>query len=877
MPDSKSNRGRYHLLLAYVAVLATSRPSFAAETAPSVEIVSVSSGRRYSIGTAEIGKPAYVDRRYAIRVLPKSLVGSVLVLSSMDDDYAAADDHLQLQLKAPATVTVATDRRGHSRPEWLKDWTPSKESISVDDVAYHLSERSFSAGKVTLGGNDRRRTGAPNNYVVLIVPGTPAPPFPAAEFATKVRPLLATQCFDCHGPNQQEGGLRLDVRRRAFAGGDTGVAITPGSSRDSELLARVVSTDAAHRMPQGSDPLSVDKVTLLRRWIEGGAPWPDDLAGKEDLSDHWSFRPIERPPVPAVRHRAWIRNPIDAFVLDRLERASLAPSPEADRRTLLRRLRLDLTGLPPSAEEIHDFVEDDHPDAYERVVDRFLASPQFGERWAKHWLDLARFAESDGYENDNPRPHAWRYRNWVIDAINDDLPFDEFTHQQLAGDLLPEAGAGQRIATAFHRNTLYNSAGGADKEEFRTRAVKDRASSTAAIWMGLTLNCSECHSHKYDPIAHREFYQFYAYFNDAEDASEDNVPVVKATQREARVHKRGNFLDLGPRVDPGVPGFLPPSVPRASRGDRLDLARWLTSANHPLTARVAVNHLWQHLFGAGLVSTPENFGRKGEPPSHPELLDWLACEFMGQPAVADNHSTTHTTTPAAVPSGRRAWSRKALIRQIVLSATYRQSSVHREEPPAADPDNRLLWRQNRFRVEAETVRDLALTASGLIDATVGGPSVQPSMPRGLGKLGELKGERFVEPHGNPHRRGLYVHMQRTFPYPMFAAFDAPDGNQCTMSRDRSTTPMQALTLLNEPALDECARSLGKRLMQASNDRDARIATAFEQCLSRPPTPSEFEVIRTLIVSLSNAGASETDIWHGVARTLLNLDEFITRE
>ena len=828
-----------------------------------VTIQRVASQRKYDLGKAAIGELAYIDRKLAFRKLPKSLLGQVVVRTSMDDDYAEAPDHLVLKLSWPARVYVGVDQRGHAPAQWLKDWKKASDTLSVEEIPYHIYERKFAAGSVTLGGNERKTTGANSNYIVIVVPEKAVPAFAAADFAGKIQPLLAARCVSCHGPDMQEGGLRLDIRRRAMIGGDTGPAIPANSGESSELIARITSMDETKRMPQGDDKLSNPEITLLTHWIEAGAVWPEELAGEEDHSDHWSFRGIQRPEVPSTVRRDWSRTPIDAFVLAKLEQAGLAPSPEANRSTLIRRLSLDLLGFPPSPDDVQSFVDDQRPDAFEQLVDRLLESKNFGERWGKHWLDLARFAESDGYENDNPRSHAWRYRDWVINAINDDLPFDQFTIQQLAGDLLPEAGPNERIATAFHRNTLHNGAGGADAEEFRSKAVKDRTAVTGAVWMGLTLNCCECHTHKYDPIAHREYYQFYAFFNNADHAQEGDVPTLKAAERITTIHKRGSFLDPGLEVSAGVPAFLPALSVRGIAADRLDLARWLVSPEHPLTARVFVNHVWQHVFGQGLVPTPENFGLKGERPTHPELLDWLAAEFAGLPA-----DTSLSITP---------WSRKSLIRLLVTSSAYRQASIQPKTPPAADPENRLLWRQNRFRVEAETVRDLALAVSGLLDPAIGGPSIQPPLPKGLSQLSELKNERFQESSGSPHRRGVYIHMQRTFPYPMISTFDGPDGNQCTMLRDRSTTPMQALALLNEPALDECARALGRKLMAATEDEVGRIHAGFTWCLSRPPQDDELRVLRELVAEQRRAKAKEEDVWHGVARTLLNLDELITRE
>ncbi len=689
------------------------------------------------------------------------------------------------------------------------------------------------------------------------------------DFLSTIRPILASKCYSCHGPDAQEGGLRLDIRRRAMQGGDSGLAIHPRASKSSELIARLQLEDPKRRMPLDSDPLTQAEIDLLTQWIDAGAVWPDEVAGQEPAPDHWAFRPIVCPPVPVTNRSDWGRTPVDAFILAKLDQPGLSPSPQADRRTLIRRLNFDLLGLPPSPEAVQEFLEDPRPDAYERLVDRLLGSMHFGERWAKHWLDLARFAESDGYENDKPRPHAWRYRDWVIQAMNDDLSFDQFTIHQLAGDLLDESKPEHRIATAFHRNTLHNSAGGADQEEFRTKAVKDRTAVTGAIWMGLTLNCCECHTHKYDPITHREYYQLYAFFNNAGDSHEGDAPTIQAEHRVTQVHKRGNFLDPGLEVEAAGPAFLPELRPRGEKADRLDLARWLVSSEHPLTSRVAVNHIWQHLFGQGLVSTPENFGKKGELPSHPELLDWLAAGFSGLPV---SHSSRETSSQYMTP-----WSRKSLIRLIVCSSVYRQASNRPEIVPTADPDNRWLWRQNRFRHEAETMRDLALMASGLLDDSIGGPSIQPPLPRSLSQLSELKNERFQEAEGSPHRRGLYVFMQRTFPYPMFATFDAPDGNLCAMQRDRSTTPLQALTLLNDPAMDECARSLGRRMIESSPEEQQRIKRGFELCLSRIPESTEQAIIEDLIAEQKRRDADETAIWFGVARTLLNLDETISRE
>ena len=703
-----------------------------------------------------------------------------------------------------------------------------------------------------------RTTGLPAGLLLTLLM-TLAPATARAgetDFARDIRPILS-RCIRCHGPKKQKGGLRLDVRRRALAGGDTGPAIVPRRAAASELLRRVTAQDEDWRMPPSGKPLAAADIARLRTWIDKGAAWPDELAGKEEYDNHWAFKPVRRPAVPQPRTAARVRNAVDAFVLARLEKHGLSLSPEAGKRVLLRRLYLDLIGLPPSPAQVKAFLNNPAPNAYENVVDRLLASPHFGERWARHWLDLARFAESDGYENDRLRPNAWRFRDWVVAAINADMPFDQFTVEQLAGDLLPGATASQRSATGFHRNTLHNSAASADKEEFRVRAVRDRVDTTGTTWLGLTLGCAKCHSHKYDPVTQREYYQLYAFFNST-DHDEVAVPggkasALKAVPRPSHVLRRGSFLDKGVAVMPRTPAFLPPLRPRGATADRLDLARWLVRPDHPLTARVAANHIWQHLFGRGLVTTPDNFGRSGSPPSHPELLDWLASELV-----------------------RRNWSRKALIRTVVLSSVYRQASNHRTDAAAADPENILLARQNRLRVEAEIVRDLTLSVAGLLDRKLGGPSIVPPFPEGLLEQ-RVTNEALKMPTPAHWRRGLYIHVQRTLAYPMLAAFDAADGNQPCARRDRTTTPVQALTRLNDPVFVEAASALGKRLQKLAVQPEDRLRGGFRLCLGRSPEPRELALLLRLVEEQRRLGANEDAVWTGVARTLLNLDEFITRE
>lgn len=1009
----------------------------------------------------------------------------------------------------------------------------------------------------------------------------------AVDYAADIQPMLAKHCYSCHGPDKQKSGLRLDLKVEALRGGDSGKVILPGKSAESELIRNVAGLDPDLVMPpEGEERLTAVEIGKLRAWIDGGAVWPDEadaVAAARKTSKHWAFQPPQRAELPRVKTspEGWGKNPIDWFVLARLEQENIAPAPEADRATLLRRLSLDLLGLPPSPEEVATFVNDRRRDAYERLVNRLLDSPHFGERWGRHWLDLARYADSDGYEKDNARPYAYLFRDWVIDAINRDLPFDQFTIQQLAGDLLPGATKRQKIATGFHRQTLTNREGGIDKEEFRAKATVDRVSTTGSAWLGLTVGCAECHTHKFDPITQREFYQLYSFFNDASEkdipmpqpaeleryarematweprakelesalaartaavaadamrAWEDvqNIPaarwavlrptkatiavgdgettltpakdgavaarlrettrgrfVLEATtklrrvtgfrvealedvgrpigrgeggdfalaefsvsaragdaeprplaiaaaradfsaaggdagnaidgnpetgwsiapqteqphvivfelkepfeppgettfvfaldqtsigmmnrfrlgitgsagplqastlpdavlavlrvpreqrtaaqtaelarhyiehvddegrglrrelaahtakrpkapattaailvkeERKTHVHIRGDFLRPGDEVQPGTLAVLPPMKPRREKPDRLDLARWIVDPANPLTARVAVNHVWKNLFGRGLVATVDDFGTRGEKPSHPELLDWLAVAFSSPREIGRSR---RQASPQHL-----GWSRKALIKLIVTSATYRQSSKIRPELNELDPNNVLLARQNRHRVEAENVRDLYLAASGLLNPAIGGPSIRPQLPADIAALGYANSVKWQESTGGEqYRRGLYIFFQRTVPYPMLMTFDAPDSNTSCARRERSNTPLQALTLLNDPVFFECAQALGKRVARdvaggASEAAEARIRRAFEVCLSRAPSDAELARLRQLyegqlellrkapgstgkIVGETDAAEPETlAALVAVCRIIMNLDEFLTRE
>lgn len=705
------------------------------------------------------------------------------------------------------------------------------------------------------------------------------------DFTRDIRPILEQHCLRCHGGIKQAGGLNLVEQSRALAEGDSGLpAIVPHDPEQSELLRRVVSDDDSERMPAGSRALSDEESQILRKWIAEGASWPV----------HWALQPIEQPQPPAVQNAAWPRNAIDRFVLARLEAGGFEPAPEADAGTLVRRLYLDLLGLPPTPEEVVS-LEADWPDgAYERLIDTLLASPHFGERWGRHWLDLARYADTDGYEVDGPRPHAWYWRDWVIQAINGDMPLDEFTIQQLAGDLLPGATTEHHLATAFHRQTLTNKEGGVDEEEYRVEAVIDRVSTTATVWLGLTLGCAQCHDHPSDPFTQREFYQLFAFFNNADEAqfpvpSADNdadddsevrleVMAQRSEPRETWLFRRGDFRQplRSQPVHPGGFAALPPLIPRTSDvlADRLDLARWIVAPENPLPARVVTNRFWMRLFGFPLVRTPDDFGTTGEPPTHTELSDWLAYELL-----------------------HGGWSRKRLIREIVTSATYRQSSAHRADMAGIDPDNRLLHRQNRLRVEGEIVRDLHLAAAGLLTRKIGGESVYPPFPQDLTKI-DFRSDQVwpTSTGGDRYRRGMYTFFKRTLPHPNLTAFDCPQAEATLVQRNVSNTPLQALTTLNDEVFFEAAQATARRILTHGTD-EARIRLAVRIGLSRSPTPQERAILLDLLAQNRTWFAQHPDDARQVAgeglpedadpveaaaftatiSMLLNLDEFITRE
>jgi len=753
---------------------------------------------------------------------------------------------------------------------------------------------------------------------------------------------------------------------------------------------------------------------------------------------HWAFIPPARPGLPAVKQTHWPRNAIDYFILARLEKEGIKPAPEADRVTLIRRLSLDLTGLPPTLDEVDQFVKDRRPDAYERVVERLLASPHYGERWGRHWLDVARYSDSNGYSIDAPRS-IWKYRDWVINAFNRDVGFDQFVIEQLAGDLLPNATLDQKIATGFHRNTQINQEGGIDPEQFRIECVMDRVATTGTAFLGLTIGCAQCHDHKFDPISQREYYQLFAFFNstvedghgksmpggllevpgefepgeniekELQETEADldryldtkgsavsqweqslapdqiaklktavrdalNVPFAELTKKQKRIVYsafrsddsefksrnnqlanlekkqprpittlvlaelkeprptfrliKGDFTRPAEPVTPGVPAILhpfSPSVNRMGQGSdstdtptlsgsnaltlptRLDLARWLVDPANPLLARVTVNRIWQQYFGRGLVETENDFGLQGSPPTHPDLLDWLATEFASRTGVppvppgrlareqSDNQpqnlgrdaypTPPHSNIPTLQYSNppARPWSIKHIHSLIVTSATYRQSSGARPELASLDPANRLLARQSRLRLDAEIVRDVCLTASGLLSDKIGGPGVFPPQPDGVMNLGQSRREWKPSAGEDRYRRGMYTFFWRATPHPALMVFDTPDAFSTCTRRLRSNTPLQALTLLNDKAFYECAEALARRVVSEKPRSDAdRLDYAFRLCLARKPSAKERQRLKQVLgeevsPEPETTNAKQLAAWTTIARVLLNLDESITRE
>ena len=694
------------------------------------------------------------------------------------------------------------------------------------------------------------------------------------DYLREVAPIFKARCLECHGKTSQESGLRLDRHDRAMLGGDNGRVIMPNDATNSELIRRITSVDTDKRMPPETSPLKAEDINLLVQWIDQGATGSSDSSG-EPLQ-HWAFQPIRRPAVPEVHDDHWVQNPIDHFVLDSLEQRGITPSPVAVRTTLIRRLYLDLLGLPPEWNRVQQFIQDDCPDAWERLVDELLASPHYGERWGRHWLDLARYADSSGYEADTPR-EIWPYRDWVINALNRDIPFDQFVVEQIAGDLLHNATSDQRIATGFHCNAMLDPG-------VRWESIVERVNTTGTVFLGLTLGCAQCHSHKTDPVSHREYYQLYAFFNEASITSFERPEVdgiqagpqislvMKQSPQSTHIFRRGDPAQPGQPVQPAVPAAFnwAPALTHSDHQTRHDLAKWLTSPKNPLTARVTVNRIWQRYFGLGLVDTENDFGTQTPSPSHPKLLDWLALDFQAS-----------------------GWTLKRLHRLIATSQTYRQSSQVRADLTELDPHNRWLARQCRLRLEAEIIRDVTLSSSGLLSRKIGGPSVFPPQPDGILDNRATPATWTVSRGEDQYRRGMYTWIWRLTPHPHSTVFNGPDNVTACTRRDRSNVSVQALTLLNDPSFLQCAQYLGHHCSQNNGQDDPLTVRAlFATCLSRRPSRKELMILlrllnaqRTELLPVEARGITgrntgdliDEAAWVVICRAIMNTDEFITRE
>jgi Protein of unknown function (DUF1549)/Protein of unknown function (DUF1553)/Planctomycete cytochrome C len=787
--------------------------------------------------------------------------------------------------------------------------------------------------------------------ILLFASADFSPAAPPVSYGRDVRPILSENCFFCHGqdPNQRKAELRLDTRE----GQREGDAVVPGKPDASELVARILSNEALKRMPpaKSNRKLTDEQKEILKRWIAEGA----------NFEEHWAYVAPKRPAVPKIDG---VTNPIDSFVRSKLAEAKLKPSAPADKVTLIRRVTLDLIGLPPTPEEVDAFVNDTSPNAYGKVLDRLFASPHYGEKMALPWLDAARYADSNGFQQDGDT-FQWVWRDWVVKALNDNMPFDRFTVEQLAGDLLPNATIDQKIATAFNRNHLVNGEGGAIPEEQRFNNLFDRVDTTATNWLGLTLACAQCHDHKYDPITQKDYYSLMAAFNNVSESGvagrqsskmrvsppfleaptaehkatlasleavvtglktalaekrklwerrdkpdekrkaefetkvepglvamlksaekeladfrNDELPKVMVMAddrpRETHILDRGEYLKKKEPVSFATPAFLPP-LPKDAPKNRLGLARWLVSPEHPLTSRVAVNRAWQTFFGAGLVRTSEDFGVQSEVPIHRDLLDWLAVEFR-----------------------ESGWDVKKLHRLIVTSETYKQSSKVTAGHRSIDSENRYLSRFPRVRLPAMILRDVALAAGGLLDRRIGGKPVYPYQPDGIWETLAITKERdFTYPKSGAndlHRRSLYTFWRRTVgPANMF---DASTRQVCKVKPSVTNTPLHALTTLNDPTWTEAARGLAERTL--AKPADERMSFAFRQVLSRSPTERERAVVQNMLTKQTeqfrkdaaavkaflavgerpaNAKLDPVELaaWGSVCLALLNLDEALTRE
>jgi len=739
------------------------------------------------------------------------------------------------------------------------------------------------------------------------------------SFNFHVKPILSDKCFACHGPDESkiQAGFRLDLESSALAPlpeNPGNFAIIPQDADKSLLIERIHSTDPALVMPppETNLKLSADDKKILRKWIEQGAQY----------TRHWAFIPPENPPVPTVKDSKWITNEIDAYILSKLEDNGLSPSPKASKPQLARRLSLDLTGLPPRQEDVRAFLADDAPGAYEKLIDKLLARETYGERMAQEWMDVARYADSHGYQDDSYRT-MWPWRDWVIHAFNTNMPYDQFLTWQLAGDMLPQWSKETLLATGFNRNHPITQEGGVIDEEYRSAYVTDRTNTLGKGIMGITLECAKCHDHKYDPISQEDYFSLYAFFNNVgekglqmdavqaanrkyyadaphisisdEDinqllhfinkpAGEDIKVMVMndSVPRQTYVLERGNYDAPTEEVHPATPLAIL-SFPDTLPQNRYGLSQWITSDQNPLTARVFVNRLWAMLFGQGLVKTVEDFGNQGALPSHPELLDWLAYTFM-----------------------KNDWDIQHMLKLMASSSTYQQQSRVTPRLLEIDPENVLLARGPRFRMSAEMIRDYVLATSGLLNQEIGGPSVKPYQPAGLWEETNAGSNRgiltsYQQDSGDDlYRRSLYTFWKRTLPPPSMTLFDAPNRDNCEVRRQKTNTPLQALALQNDIQILEASRVLAENTINKSNDTDHAVEALFEQILIRKPEPNEIETLENYYQQnmdkfRTDDESAERLLNHGnykktphtevartaalmlVAQVIYNLDETITKE
>ncbi|MBL7817182.1 MAG: PSD1 domain-containing protein [Saprospiraceae bacterium] len=679
-----------------------------------------------------------------------------------------------------------------------------------------------------------------------------------------IRPILSDKCFACHGPdaNKRKADFRLDIEEYAFKPlkeTKGAFAIVRGKPEESELFKRITSKDPNYQMPTPDShlgSLNENEIKIIEKWIKQGAKY----------EKHWAFIKPEKAALPSVKDKNWVKNEIDYFTQAKMTEKGLTPNPEAGKEYLLKRAALDLTGLLPSLDLMNEFTADNSENAYEKAIDKLLTTPQYGEKMAVHWLDLARYADSYGYQDDNIRTQ-WAWRDWVIHAFNENMPYDKFITWQLAGDMLPDSNKEAILATAFLRNHKYTEEGGIIPEEYRIEYNLDKTKTYSKGILGLTAECAQCHDHKYDPISQKDYYQLFAFFNNSKekgfegDVSQSQPaknPKLQLTDKEikaiytfinkkdtgsltvsvmgelngkrdtprvTRILKRGAYDQPSDTVKAAaLAAVMPFDTTRLPR-NRLGLAQWTVDKNNPLTARVFVNQLWQEFLGNGLVKTTGDFGMQGNLPTHPELLDWLAVDFM-------EHN----------------WDIKRLVKQILLSATYRQSAKVRDEHLAIDPENLYLARYARTRVKAEFVRDIVLGSSGLLHKDIGGPSVKPYQPKGLWERatsGRGVLAKYELDEGEAlYRRGMYTFIKLTVPPPSMILFDASNRDQCEVKRSKTSTPLQALIMLNDPSVLEASRAFAQRLLTEQNGIDDKINKAFQTIICRKPSEKEQKILKS---------------------------------